>query len=230
MPKTIKNKFLSSLTFEKFMAAHKRAKQSKMFKNEVLNFDLNLEVNIINLLNSLKNDTYLVGKYNSFKVYEPKERIIQSLPYKDRVVHQWYVEEFIKPYILPRFIHHTYACLPGKGTHAAACAIQKMMIEYKKINPDYYVLKCDIKKFFNSIDVNILFSILSKYISDKKLLEFTKKILYENRPFPTSAGIPIGNYTSQYFANIYLNELDQYVKRVLKVKMYVRYMDGATRS
>ena len=174
------------------MAAHKRAKQSKMFKNEVLNFDLNLEVNIINLLNSLKNDTYLVGKYNSFKVYEPKERIIQSLPYKDRVVHQWYVEEFIKPYILPRFIHHTYACLPGKGTHAAACAIQKMMIEYKKINPDYYVLKCDIKKFFNSIDVNILFSILSKYISDKKLLEFTKKILYENRPFPTSAGIPIG--------------------------------------
>ena len=97
MPKTIKNKFLSSLTFEKLMAAHKRAKQSKMFKNEVLNFDLNLEVNIINLLNSLKNDTYLVGKYNSFKVYEPKERIIQSLPYKDRVVHQWYVEEFIKP-------------------------------------------------------------------------------------------------------------------------------------
>ena len=133
------------------MAAHKRAKQSKMFKNEVLNFDLNLEVNIINLLNSLKNDTYLVGKYNSFKVYEPKERIIQSLPYKDRVVHQWYVEEFIKPYILPRFIHDTYACLPGKGTHSAACAIQKMMIEYKKINPDYYVLKCDIKKFFNII-------------------------------------------------------------------------------
>ena len=114
MPKTIKNKFLSSLTFEKLMAAHKRAKQSKMFKNEVLNFDLNLEVNIINLLNSLKNDTYLVGKYNSFKVYEPKERIIEKAPYIDRIVHRWIVDEFLIPYYTPRFIETSYACIKGR--------------------------------------------------------------------------------------------------------------------
>lgn len=191
MSKKIKNVFYKNLTFEKFVAAHNRAKKNKMFKNEVLNFDLNLESNIITIIRSIKNNTYKVGQYHSFTVYEPKERIIQSLPYRDRVVHQWYVEEFIKPYIMPKFINTSFACLPNKGTHKAVDSVQKMMRSYSKKYPDYYILKCDIKKYFNSIDAIVLFDILKKYIDDKALLKFTHIILFENRPFDTHIGIPI---------------------------------------
>lgn len=192
MSKKIKNVFYKNLTFEKFVAAHNRAKKNKMFKNEVLNFDLNLESNIITIIRSIKNNTYKVGQYHSFTVYEPKERIIQSLPYRDRVVHQWYVEEFIKPYIMPKFINTSFACLPNKGTHKAVDSVQKMMRSYSKKYPDYYILKCDIKKYFNSIDAIVLFDILKKYIDDKALLKFTHIILFENRPFDTHiGGIPI---------------------------------------
>lgn len=225
MPKTIKNKFYQNLTFEKFLQAHLRAKQRKMYKNDVLAFDLNLESNIVTLIKSIKNSTYHVGKYHSFTVYEPKERVIHALPYKDRVIHQWYVEEFIKPYIMPKFINSSFACLPDKGTHSASCAVQNLMRKYEKIYPDYYILKCDIRKFFYSIDINILYDIVKKYISDSALLRFTKQLIFENRPFENNLGIPIGNYTSQYFANIYLNELDQFIKRDLHIKEYVRYMD-----
>ncbi len=183
MPKKIKNVFYKNLTFKKFVEAHNRAKKNKTYKNEVMQFDLNLESNIISLITQIKNGTYKIGKYRNFKVYEPKERIIHSLPYRDRVVHQWYVEEFIKPYIMPKFISTSFACLPEKGTHAAALEIEKMIRTYKKKYPDFYILKCDIKKYFNSIDPNILFNILKKYITDKALLNFSKKIIYENNPF-----------------------------------------------
>ena len=191
MPKKIRNVFYKNLTFQKFVAAHNRAKKNKMFKNEVLTFDLNLESNIITIIKSIKNNTYKVGQYHSFTVYEPKERIIQSLPYRDRVVHQWYVEEFVKPYIMPKFINTSFACLPNKGTHKAVDSVQKMMRKYSKKYPDYYILKCDIKKYFNSIDAIVLFDILKKYIEDKALLRFTHKILFDNRPFDTNIGIPI---------------------------------------
>ena len=191
MPKKIRNVFYKNLTFQKFVEAHNRAKKNKMFKNEVLTFDLNLESNIITIIRSIKNNTYKVGQYHSFTVYEPKERIIQSLPYRDRVVHQWYVEEFIKPYIMPKFINTSFACLPNKGTHKAVDSVQKMMRKYSQNYPDYYILKCDIKKYFNSIDSIVLFDILKKYIEDKALLRFTSKILFDNRPFDTNIGIPI---------------------------------------
>ena len=182
MPKKIKNVFFKSLTFQKFLEAHNRAKKNKMYKNEVLKFDLNLESNIISIINGIKNNTFKVGDYYSFIVYEPKERLIHSLPYRDRVVHQWYVEEFVKP---------SFACLPDRGTHKAVSAVQKMMQKYSKKYPDYYILKCDIRKYFNSIDTNVLFEIMKKYIDDKALLNFTHQLIFEKRPFNTPAGIPI---------------------------------------
>ena len=120
MQKKIKNCFYKKLTFEKLLQAHYRAKKHKTYKAEVIKFELNLENNLINLLNTIKNRKYRVGKYHTFKIYEPKERIIKALPYVDRIVHQWYVEEFIKPFILPKFISNSYACLENKGTHKAA--------------------------------------------------------------------------------------------------------------
>ena len=114
MCKKIRNVFFKNLTFEKLLAAHYRAKKNKAYKKDVITFEMNLENNIINLLNSIKNNRYKMGKYYDFKVFEPKERTIHSLPYRDRVVHQWYVEEFIKPYILPKFISSSFACITGK--------------------------------------------------------------------------------------------------------------------
>lgn len=225
MPKKIKNCFYEKLTFEKMLAAHQRAKKFKTNRKEVIEFELNLENNIVNLLNSIKNNKYSLGKYYSFVIYEPKKRIINALPYKDRIVHQWYVEEFIKPNIVPKLINTTYACFTDRGTHKATRQVQKFMQIFKRNYGDFWVLKFDISKFFYSIDPNILFNIMKKYITDKKLLEFTHLLIYSGQAKLGDVGIPIGNYTSQFFANIYLNELDQYVKRVLKIPYYVRYMD-----
>ena len=127
MPKKIKNCFYKNLTFPKLLQAHYRARKHKGYNDEVILFEMNLENNISNLLNNITNGKYHLGNYYSFKIYEPKERIIKALPYVDRVVHQWYVEEFIKPYIVPKFINTSFACLQGKGTHLAALTIQKQM-------------------------------------------------------------------------------------------------------
>ena len=225
MPKTIKNCFRKNLTFDKLMAAHQRARNNKTYKSELIRFEINLENNIMNLLNRIKNHTYHLGNYYSFVIYEPKKREIKALPYQDRIVHQWYVEEFIKPYIIPKFIDTTYACLPEKGTHKAVEQVQKYMRIAKRNWGNFWILKCDIHKFFYSIDPHILFDILQKQMSDKELIDFTKLLIFDKRLPHEKVGIPIGNYTSQFFANIYLNELDQYVKRTLHLPYYVRYMD-----
>ncbi len=220
MPKKIKNLFYKNLTFKKLLDAHYRARKNKAYKKDVILFEMNLENNIINLLNSIKNNNYKMGKYYDFKIFEPKERTIHSLPYRDRVVHQWYVEEFIKPYIVPKFINSSFACIIDRGTHKANNYIQHQMQIFKRNYGDFWVLKCDIRRFFYNIDPNILYHILCKYIEDPYLKRFTKQLIFDGRDIIGDVGIPIGNYTSQYFANIYLNELDQYVKRILKVKFY----------
>ncbi len=222
MCKSIKKQFYNKLTYLKLLEAHDRAKQGKTNKKEVILFEMDLETNVMNLYRNLKNGTYKMGKYREFTIYEPKERIIKALPYVDRIVHQWYIEEFIKPFIVPKFVTSSFACLENKGTHAAVKTLQKYMRLMKKKNPDYYVLKCDIKKYFYTINKNILFNIMKSYISDKKLLQLTEIFIFDNNDVK---GIPIGNYTSQFFANIYLDKLDHLIKDKLRVKYYVRYMD-----
>lgn len=222
MPKTIKNMFDKKLNYIAFYNAHIRASSNKKSRSDVIKYEIDLETNLMNLYNSIKNGKYHVGKYHQFTIYEPKKRIIQSLPYKDRIVHQWYVGEFILPYIVPKFIKDTYACIKNRGTHKAVKQLQNYMKIMQRNNGTYYILKCDIKKYFYSIDKDILYTIMKKHITDKKLLAFTKLLIYDS---DVNTGIPIGNYTSQFFANIYLNELDHYVKEHLKVKYYIRYMD-----
>ena len=221
MSKTIKNCFYKKLTFENILNAHIRASKGKKDKKELVLFEMDLETNLIKILDDIKNNKYKFGDYREFKVYEPKERLIKSLPYRDRIVHQWYIHEFIKPYYYPRFIKDSYACIENRGTHAGVITLQKYMRIMKRKYNNYYVLKCDIKKFFYNIDKSILINILSKTIKDKKLLSFTKIILNDNEKI----GIPIGNYTSQFFANIYLNELDHFIKDKKHIKYYIRYMD-----
>ena len=222
MSHTIRNQFDKHLTFEALLSAHIRASKTKRYSLEVLKFEVDLESNIINLLNKLKDGSYKMGKYREFKIYEPKQRVIRSLPYVDRIVHQWYIYEFIKPYIIPRFINDSYACIEGRGTHKAVDKAQYYMRLMKKKYNNYYLVKCDIKGFFYNIDKDILYSILKEFILDSKLLKLTYEFVYNDLE---KVGIPIGNYTSQFFANIYLNKLDWYVKSNLRIKCYVRYMD-----
>jgi RNA-directed DNA polymerase len=221
MSKTIKNEYYKHLNYDAIYNAYLRARVNKRNKKEILLFELDLETNLMNILNSLRNNTYKMGKYHEFKIYEPKERIIHSLPFKDRIVHQWYIYEFIKPYIMSRLIINTYACINKRGTHKCVLDTQKMMRKMNINNKNYYVLKIDIKKFFYSIDKDLLFNIMSKYITDKYILNLTKIFIYDGY----SKGIVIGNYVSQWFANIYLNELDKYLKEELKIKYYTRYCD-----
>ncbi len=223
MSKTIKKCFYEKLTFIKMVEAHYRAAAGKYKKEEVLKFEMDLETNISTLIYKIKNHKYHMGRYREFYVYEPKKRLIKSLPYIDRVVHQWYVEEFIKPYFIPRFIKDTYACIDNRGAHKAVDVMQNYMRLMKREYGEYYILKCDIRKYFYSINKDILFAILKKKISDKDLLQFTRVLIYDKED--EKIGIPIGNYTSQYFANIYLSELDYFVKHKLRIKYYVRYMD-----
>jgi hypothetical protein len=179
MPKKIKNCFYKNLTFEKMYEAHLRARKHKVYKDEVIKFEFNLENNLINLINKIKNRTYHLGNYYEFKIYEPKERIIKALPYVDRIVHQWYVEEFIKPNIIPKLTCDTYACIPSRGTHNASYAIQKYMQSYKRNCDNFWILKCDVKKFFYNIDPIVLYNIMKKYIQDKALLDFTHLLIFD---------------------------------------------------
>ena len=226
MSKKIKNCFYKKLTFQNFIDAEKRARKHKIYKFEVINYELNLENNLINLINKLKNKSYRLGKYYKFKIKEPKERTIKALPYEDRIVQQWYIEEFIIPYITPKFIFSSFSCIKNRGSHLAISTLYKYMKKIYYKNKSFWILSCDIKKFFYNIKPKILYHILEKYIEDSDLMFLTKLLIYDSREVNETSGIPVGNYTSQYYANIYLNGLDQYIKRTLKIKYYVRYMDN----
>lgn len=222
MSKSIKNCFDKKLTLNNLFNAYLRSVKNKGNNKNSLLFSYNLENNLINIYNELKNNNYNVGKYNAFKIYEPKERLIKSLPFKDRIVQQWYVKEFINPFFLSRFIYDSYACIESKGNHKAVLRVQEYMRKMRIIYGEYYVIKCDIKKFFYNIDRNVLFFIMKENISDKKLHNLTYKFIYEDNSFK---GLAIGNYIFQYFANIYLNKLDYFIKYNLNIKYYVRFMD-----
>jgi retron-type reverse transcriptase len=179
--------------------------------------------NLIWVMNAVKEGRYFPSKYRRFMVTDPKERMILALPYVDRVVHQWFVEEFIKPYYVPKMIHDSYACIVGRGTHMAMARVREFQRKAaREWGEKYYIVKMDISKFFNSIDKEILMEILFKGVRDEDLRELIRVMVYDG---DEHVGIPIGNYISQYFANIYLNEMDQFVKHELRVKYYIRYMD-----
>lgn len=206
------------------MKAHLQSRKGKGYRKEIILFNLKQEEYIMWLYDELKSLKYKHGGYTVFYITEPKLRRIEKSKYIDRIVHRWYVNSFIKTYFVPQFIETSYACLENKGMHQACLDAQKAMKHCKNIWGEYYILKMDIKKYFENINKNILYDILQRKIKDSKVLWLTREILYSNEG---ETNLPIGNYTSQMFANIYLNELDQYVKHKLKGKYYFRYMDDA---
>ena len=194
MPKTIKNEFDKALTYENLMKAHIQSRKGKGYRKEIILFNLKQEDYIMWLYNNLKEQTYKHGGYSVFYISEPKIRRIEKSKYIDRVVHRWYVNSFMKPYFIPQFINTSYACLKNKGMHKASLELQKAMKHCKNIWGNYYILKMDVRKYFENINKEILYKILLKKINDKKIIWLTKEILYSNNG---KTGLPIGNYTSQ---------------------------------
>lgn len=224
MPKTIRNQYYKKLSYENLMKAHIKSRKGKGYRKEVIEFNLKQEEYIMWLYEQLKSKKYKHGGYTEFYVTEPKVRKIEKSRYIDRIVHRWVVDNFLEPAFVPQFIVTSYACLKERGMHRASIHVQKMMKHCKKIWNEYYILKMDISKYFDNINKNILLTILKRKIKDKDLIWLIKEILFAQK---REKGLEIGNYTSQMFANIYLNEVDQYIKHQLKIKYYCRYLDDS---
>lgn len=237
--KRIGNLYEQIYDFENLHQAYLEARKGKRYRDDVLQFTANLEENLIQIQNELIYGTYKVGRYREFYVYEPKKRLIMALPFKDRVV-QWAIYRVLNPLYEPTFIEHSYACRVGKGTHKAAAKLQEWLRIVSKKREKWYYLKLDISKYFYRVDQKLLINIVAKKVKDRNLLQLLWKIIRsEDTQFGLqitanmdnndqrleNCGMPIGNLTSQLFANVYLNELDQFVKQKLGIRYYIRYMD-----
>lgn len=238
--KKVKHIYPEIYDFSNLYAAYLKARKGKRFCDEVSRYSYNLEENLIDIQNDLIWKTYQVGPYRQFTVKYPKKRLIMALAFRDRVV-QWAIYQQLYPIFDKKFIYDSYGCRNGKGALAAAKRLQYWLRQVDRKQEKYYYLKLDISKFFYSINHDVLLGIFKRTIEDPDMIDLLKKVIdsendvelmdgFTPNCFPVagmgkSAGIPIGNLTSQLFANVYLNELDQFCKRILKVRYYIRYMD-----
>lgn len=211
-------------TFENIYAAHKRCRKSKQHKGEVVRFEIDLSKNITELIKELTSRKYKLGKYRKFKLFEPKERLIEALSYKDRVVLMCFVTNVLKPIISKHVIYDNAACQKNKGTDFGLNRLTKFL-KREFINEhgnDFYYLKCDIHKYFPSINHEVLLNKLKRIgLTDDEL--YMARLFMTN--YETSVGIPLGNLSSQWYALIYLDDLDRFIKEKLQIKGYIRYMD-----
>ena len=222
--------------FDALYRAFRAARKGKRGRAAVADFELNLEHNLLRLAEELQEQTYCPGPYTNFYIHEPKRRLVSAAPFPDRVVHHALCR-VIEPIWEARFIHTSYACRVGKGTHKALDQCQAWTRRWR------YVFHGDIVKYFPAIDHEILRSLLARRIADRQVLWLIDQILLGsvgvlaaespqtcfagddlfalNRP----RGLPIGNLTSQFWANVYLHELDMFAKHTLRCPAYMRYMD-----
>lgn len=201
---------------ENLRLAEINAGAGKGSRKEVAQFRANLEQNLADLRAELVNKTYHTSAYTCFIKHEPKERVIFKLPYRDRVV-QWAIMQVLVPIWTPIFTRDTYACIKGRGVHSLLRRLRQDL----KNDPDgtIFCYKIDIRKFYPSITHSILKEVIRKRIKDPDLLWLLDDII------DSADGVPIGNYISQYFANLYLAELDHIAKEQWHIKYYYRYAD-----
>lgn len=224
--KTYTNLFERIYSFDSLYRAYCRARLGKRQRVSVMLFEQNLEGNLIQLQNELIWDMYKTGNYHRFEVFEPKQREVAALPFRDRVV-QHSLIAVIEPIWERRFIADSYACRKGRGLFNGTDRVQSMMRATLRKHGQLFALKLDVRKFFASIDHSVIKKLLRQRIGCERTLALCDEILASSVQIPTLTpkGLPIGNLTSQLWANIYLHELDHYAKHTLRVKNYVRYMD-----
>ncbi len=232
--KTYNHLFEQVKTFENLLLAVEKAKQGKQSKTEVSRFLFRQEYELLRLERLLQEKSYVPGAYRTFYVYDPKERMISAAPFRDRVVHHALCN-VIEPIFEKTFIFNSYANRKGKGTHRAIERYQHFARRYP------YVLKCDIRKFFPSIDHAILKEAIRRKVICRDTLWLVDMIIDASNaqeehvvyfpgdtlftPQERRRGLPIGNLTSQFWANVYLNGFDHFIKETLRIKGYIRYVD-----
>ncbi|WP_017314576.1 RNA-directed DNA polymerase [Mastigocladopsis repens] len=228
------NLYHKIVEFENLLMAARKAQRGKRFRENVLDFNYNLEGELAKLQKELLEQKYQPGTYRTFYIKEPKSRMISAAPYRDRVVHHALCN-IILPLIETSFIADSYANRVGFGTHRA---LQRFV---KFARSSRYVLQCDIQKYFPSIDHEILKTLLRRKIKCPDTLWLIDTIIDNSNeqlpvveyfdgdgfltPLQRRRGLPVGNLTSQFFANVYLNSFDHFVKEQLKVRKYLRYVD-----
>jgi retron-type reverse transcriptase len=234
--KTYKHLFPQICDFDNLYNAFIQARRGKRRQPNVAAFEFDLEENLVTLQEELQQETYRPGQYTHFTLYEKKPRRISAAPFRDRVVHHA-LTRVIDPIWERRFIYDSYACRKRKGTHAALDRVTYFARRYP------YVLQCDVVQFFPSIDHAILEKLLARRIADDKTIRLCRHIIASGRGIHNEAyqmqwfpgddllaaarprGLPIGNQTSQFWANVYLHELDKFVKERLRCRAYLRYVD-----
>lgn len=211
--------------FDKLYEAHKKCRRGKSDKREVVEFELDLSNELIRLQTELKNKTYRVGRYYKFTIYDPKKREIQALSYRDRIVQHNLCDNILAPLMERHLIYDNSACRKNKGAHFAMNRLTQFLREYyKQYGTEGYILKCDIHKYFDSIDHRVLKTKLSRIVKDQDVYDLLALIIdsYEKTP---GKGLPMGNQTSQWFALYYLDSFDRVAKEQCRMKYYTRYMD-----
>lgn len=231
----IGNLFERMTSYENLSISFRLARRGCGNTEAVCRFFFHLERELLRLQEELRDGNYHPGGYHFFTIYDPKERVIAVAPFRDRVVHHAIVR-VLTPVYEPVFIYDSYATRPGKGTHAAILRAQTFLRRWR------FYLKTDVNKYFDSVDHNILLSFLRRKLKDRRLLDLLERIIRSvsipvpevrtGCPRPISGqdarapkGLPIGNLTSQFLANVYLDPLDHIIKDQWGLKGYVRYMD-----
>lgn len=219
--KTYTDLYPQICTFPALYRAYLLCKRGKRDKDYVTEFERDLEQNLLSLREELAADQWQPGQYSRFFVEDPKRRLINAPEFRDRVVHHAVSALLIQIWD-PMFPYDSFACRVGKGTHAAVDRMQQFMRRYPVGSG--YVLQLDVKSYFASIDHEVLIGLVAKRIRDRRFMHVIRQIVksYEDEP---DVGIPLGNLTSQVFANIYLHELDMFAKHDPRIKHYIRYMD-----
>jgi retron-type reverse transcriptase len=228
------NLYPQIIDFENLLLAAQKAEKGKRFRENVLAFNYNLEHELLRLKQELINRTYQPGEYRTFYIKEPKTRMISAAPYRDRVIHHALCN-IILPLIERSFINDSYANRVNFGTHSALRRFTKFARSSR------YVLQCDIQKYFPSIDHEVLKNLLRRKIKCCDTLWLIDTIIDNSNeqfavnehfngddsstPHQRRRGLPVGNLTSQFFANVYMNNFDHFIQEQLKVKKYLRYVD-----
>lgn len=223
--RTIMNDFEKIWSFENLYKAHCSARKGKRGEKEVIEFEMNLGRNLTKLSDEIRSGKYKLRGYYTFMIHDPKERIIHALYYPDRVVQHCICDEVLMPLIDQKLIYDNAACRKNKGTHFALDRLSGFLHRfYKEHKDEGYFLKCDIRKFFDSIDHEVLKEKLVRIVKNRDVLRILFDIIdsYETHP---GKGLPLGNQTSQWFAIYYMDRFDRYIKSNLKIRYYTRYMD-----
>lgn len=211
--------------FENLYRAYLASRKSKRGTREVIQFEMSVGTNLCQIQEELTSGTYKLAGYYHFTIHDPKVREIYALHYRDRIVQHCLCDNLLAPYFENHLIYDNAACRKAKGTLFAMNRLNKFMHEhFKKHGCKGYFLKCDVRKFFDSIDHEILKERLQNIVDDDRTLRMLNDII-DSYEVTSGKGIPMGNQTSQWFALYYLDPLDRLVKEKLRIRHYTRYMD-----